>query len=158
MLSSLVQKFSITTNSAAETVHAAQRWFDGIKRNLSSSALLILFRGELGAGKTQFVKGIASSLGVEEDTVVSPSFTYVSEYPISSGKLHHIDLWRAADPEVQTALDIKTMLQIGNVVAVEWSEHLQLDLTSAENIQAFEVSIIGEAEQREIQVQAVSTP
>jgi tRNA threonylcarbamoyladenosine biosynthesis protein TsaE len=158
MLSSLMQQFSIITNSPAETVHAAQRWFDGIKRNLSSAALLILFRGDLGAGKTQFVKGLGAAVGLEPDQLVSPSFTYVSEYLIPSGKLYHIDLWRAADPEVQAALNIQALLQIGNIVAVEWSEHLQLDLTGAENVQVFEVSITGEAEQREIQIQAVKTP
>lgn len=151
-----MQSHSLTTNSAAETVHAAKRWFDGIKRHLDGFAVLVLFTGDLGAGKTQFVKGIALSLGIEESTVLSPSFTYVREYQIPSGKLFHLDLWRAGAAEVQQSLGILDMVQIGNVVAVEWSEHLELDLSALTNVEAYSVSMQGSGDQRAIQIQAVS--
>jgi tRNA threonylcarbamoyladenosine biosynthesis protein TsaE len=79
--------------------------------------------GELGAGKTQFVKGIAKGLGVEDWLyVVSPSFTIMNIYEGNDTNLCHVDLYRIEDSEFEP-LSIEEFLEDG-VVAVEWAERV----------------------------------
>jgi len=80
--------------------------------------------GELGAGKTCFVRGFAAGIGVGNDAWVrSPTFTLINEY---SGRLpvFHIDLYRVALPEAQTGLNLREYLYGDGVSLVEWFEHL----------------------------------
>ena len=58
---------------------------------------VLILQGELGAGKTVFVRGLAVALGIDEQLVHSPSFTIVNEYP-GSRPLYHFDLFRVDDP------------------------------------------------------------
>lgn len=77
--------------------------------------------GELGAGKTQLVKGIAKGIGVEDWLyVVSPSFTIMNIYEGKDKNLCHMDLYRIEDGESEP-LSIDEFLENG-VVAVEWAE------------------------------------
>ncbi len=77
---------------------------------------LICLKGDLGAGKTTFVKGLARGLGIKEGYQVrSPTFTIVNEYPTQKRKLIHIDLYRVRD------FDYSEFLGEG-VVVVEWAE------------------------------------
>ena len=79
--------------------------------------------GELGVGKTQFVKGMAKGLGVEDWLyVVSPSFTIMNVYEGKDVKLCHVDLYRIDGREFET-LNIEEFLEQG-VVAVEWAERV----------------------------------
>lgn len=81
---------------------------------------LFLLRGELGAGKTQLVKGLAKGIGVDDwQYVLSPSFTLMNLY---EGRitLCHVDLYRLESGDVET-LDIEEFLDKG-IVAVEWAE------------------------------------
>ncbi|WP_461831831.1 tRNA (adenosine(37)-N6)-threonylcarbamoyltransferase complex ATPase subunit type 1 TsaE [Aquifex sp.] len=83
--------------------------------NLKGNEVICL-RGELGAGKTTFVKGLAKALGIKEGHQVrSPTFTLVNEYPTERGKLIHIDLYRVRD------FDYSEFIGEG-IVAVEWEE------------------------------------
>ncbi len=76
---------------------------------------LICLKGELGAGKTTFVKGLAKGFGIKEGYQVrSPTFTIVNEYPTRKGKLIHIDLYRVRDFDYSEFLD-------EGVVIVEWA-------------------------------------
>jgi len=82
---------------------------------------LYAISGELGAGKTQFVKGMAKGLGVEDWLyVVSPSFTIMNVYEGKDGRLCHVDLYRIEGSECEP-LSIEEYLEHG-VVAVEWAE------------------------------------
>ena len=77
---------------------------------------VICLKGDLGAGKTTFVKGLARGLGIEEGYQVrSPTFTIVNEYPTERGKLIHIDLYRVRD------FDFSEFVGEG-IVVVEWKE------------------------------------
>jgi tRNA threonylcarbamoyladenosine biosynthesis protein TsaE len=85
---------------------------------------LFLLYGELGAGKTQLVKGLAKGMGVEDwQYVLSPSFTLMSIYE-GRMELCHLDLYRLESGDVDT-LDIEAFLDRG-VVAVEWAERFPL--------------------------------
>jgi tRNA threonylcarbamoyladenosine biosynthesis protein TsaE len=78
--------------------------------------------GELGAGKTVLVRGIAAGLGVADQRMVSsPTFVLVQEYP-GRVPVFHVDLYRLADPAAElAALGLEEMLAAG-VVLIEWAE------------------------------------
>jgi tRNA threonylcarbamoyladenosine biosynthesis protein TsaE len=77
---------------------------------------VICLRGELGAGKTTLVRGLAKGLGIREGYQVrSPTFTLVNEYPTQRGKLIHIDLYRVRD------FDWSEFVGQG-VLVIEWAE------------------------------------
>ncbi len=81
---------------------------------------VICLEGDLGAGKTTFVKGLAEGLGIKEGYQVrSPTFTIVNVYPTEKGNLIHIDLYRAGD------FDVDEFLGQG-IIAVEWAEGLDV--------------------------------
>jgi tRNA threonylcarbamoyladenosine biosynthesis protein TsaE len=95
-----------------------------IGEQLSGGEILLL-DGPLGAGKTIFVKGIASGLGIDPEEVTSPSFTLVNPY---QGRLQffHIDLYRLDEgAAAANAVDLEELLSDERaVVAIEWAERL----------------------------------
>lgn len=82
---------------------------------------VILLTGDLGAGKTAFVKGLAEGLGVDPDEVSSPTFTLIQEYRGGRLTLYHIDLYRLAPREVGD-LGLDELVDSGGVVAMEWPD------------------------------------
>jgi tRNA threonylcarbamoyladenosine biosynthesis protein TsaE len=106
----------ITSASEAETMRAGA----DLAGSMANGAVVLL-RGELGAGKTAFVRGLAAGLGVPDDEVSSPTFTLVQEY---HGRLtlYHADLYRISAAETDDlALDD---VGVSGVVAIEWAEKL----------------------------------
>jgi tRNA threonylcarbamoyladenosine biosynthesis protein TsaE len=85
----------------------------------------VALSGPLGAGKTQFVKGLAAGLGVPPDEpVVSPTFVLVREYA-GRLKLYHIDAYRLRDAAELAALGVEEMRQAADaVVVVEWADRV----------------------------------
>jgi tRNA threonylcarbamoyladenosine biosynthesis protein TsaE len=86
---------------------------------------LILLSGELGAGKTVLVRGIATGMGIDPGLVRSPTFVLHHVYRAGTKVLHHLDLYRLGPRADIRLLDIEDMLQSGGVVIVEWGEHAQ---------------------------------
>ena len=89
--------------------------------------MLVILRGEVGAGKTTLVKGIAAALGaaVEKD-VTSPTFTLVHEYENERVHLFHLDLYRLEREEQIAVLGLEEMLAEPNaLVLVEWGERFE---------------------------------
>lgn len=84
---------------------------------------IIAFRGDLGAGKTAFTRGIARGLGIT-GPVTSPTYTLVNEYPEGRLPLFHFDLYRLNDSDELFELGWEDYLSRGGVCAVEWSEHV----------------------------------
>jgi tRNA threonylcarbamoyladenosine biosynthesis protein TsaE len=106
----------IVTRSDAETEAVGA----DLASRLTSGARVLLY-GELGAGKTAFVRGLAAGLGIDPDEVSSPTFTLVQEYR-GRLSLFHVDLYRLAPGEVDDlGLDA---LAADGVLAVEWAERL----------------------------------
>ena len=81
---------------------------------------VVLLSGELGAGKTAFVRGLARGLGAAPEDVTSPTFTLIQEYRTAAGVLFHIDLYRLKPAEVQD-LGLDEMMGEG-ILAIEWPD------------------------------------
>ena len=86
-----------------------------------SAGSVVAFTGDLGAGKTAFVRGMARGLGVEE-RVTSPTFTIVNEYNNGKKPLFHFDLYRIYDADELFDIGWEDYLARGGICAVEWSE------------------------------------
>lgn len=84
---------------------------------------VIAYRGDLGAGKTAFTRGLARGLGVEE-TVTSPTYTIVNEYLGGRLPLFHFDMYRLGSADELFDIGWEDYLDRGGVCAVEWSENV----------------------------------
>ena len=84
---------------------------------------VVLLSGELGAGKTAFVRGLARGLGADPDEVASPTFVLLTSYP-GRLTLHHADLYRLRGDGDERELGLEELPGPGGVLAVEWAERL----------------------------------
>jgi tRNA threonylcarbamoyladenosine biosynthesis protein TsaE len=108
----------ITTRSAEETI-AFGRTLTG----LLAPPKLVLLRGDLGAGKTTLVKGIAAAFeAAAEEDVTSPTFTLVHEYRGPHANLFHIDLYRVDTPRELETLGLDDLRDENSVLLIEWGE------------------------------------
>lgn len=91
---------------------------------------VLLLSGDLGAGKTVLVRGIAAALGVDPAAVQSPTFTVVREHHEGRRPLIHVDLYRL-EPAEAAALGLEELLAGPGVKAVEWAERLPFPVPGA---------------------------
>jgi tRNA threonylcarbamoyladenosine biosynthesis protein TsaE len=103
------------TGSESETETAGE----SLGRELPPGSVVLLY-GDLGAGKTAFVRGMARGIGANPDEVSSPTFTLVQEYS-GSAKLYHVDLYRLEGPEIDD-LGLEDLVSGDGIVAIEWAE------------------------------------
>lgn len=82
---------------------------------------IVLFRGDLGAGKTTIIKEIGRYLGVTSD-MSSPSFGIVNEYKVDNKVIYHIDLYRIEELEEIYEFGLPEILESGNICLIEWPE------------------------------------
>lgn len=108
----------IKSETPEETMYAAAGFATKLKKGD-----LVLLSGDLGAGKTLFVKGAASALGIDPDQVTSPTFTLIHRYAGSGQIIHHLDLYRVRQEDRPLLFDWDELLCEG-VVFVEWGEDL----------------------------------
>ena len=106
------------THSREETAALGGRLADALK-----TGRVVAFTGDLGAGKTAFVSGMARALGVEE-RVTSPTFTIVNEYEGGRLPLFHFDMYRLDGADELFHIGWEDYLARGGVCAVEWSENV----------------------------------
>ena len=107
----------IFTNSEAETEAAGAQ----LAASLPDGAVVALY-GDLGAGKTAFVRGMARGMGIEA-RVSSPTFTIVNEY-LARRELYHFDMYRLDSSDELFDIGWEDYLSRGGVCAVEWSERV----------------------------------
>jgi len=130
------------TASAAETTQLGRTL--GERLQPGDTVLLI---GDLGAGKTCFIQGLCSGLGVEEP-VTSPTFTLINEYQ-GRQPVAHFDLYRLNDPESVLDIGFDEYVDSNQVCLIEWADKF-LEIMPAD---AIEVRIeIGEGERRKLVV------
>ena len=91
---------------------------------------VIAYRGDLGAGKTAFTRGLAKGLGAK-DCVTSPTYTIVNEYLSGRLPLFHFDMYRLRSAEDLFDIGWEDYLDRGGICAVEWSENVQEALEDA---------------------------
>jgi tRNA threonylcarbamoyladenosine biosynthesis protein TsaE len=108
-----------TTTSEEETRQVAGT----LVRELSAGAVVLL-SGDLGAGKTAFVRGLAEGLGIDPAEVTSPTFTVVHEYAGGRLPLVHVDLYRLDRADLDE-IGLDSDLANRGVLAVEWAERLE---------------------------------
>lgn len=86
---------------------------------------VVALYGDLGAGKTQLVKGICAALGVDPARVSSPTFTIVQEYAGRDGPLYHVDAYRITDPDEFFELGYEDYFYGDGICFVEWPERVE---------------------------------
>jgi tRNA threonylcarbamoyladenosine biosynthesis protein TsaE len=136
-----------TSRGAAETFALGERFGGGL-----AGGEIILLGGALGAGKTVFVKGLASGLGVDAGEVTSPSFTLVNRHDEGRLTLYHLDLYRLDEgASAAHAVDLDELLADERaVIVIEWAERMG-GYPLPQNVWA--VSIRGDGEEpREITI------
>jgi tRNA threonylcarbamoyladenosine biosynthesis protein TsaE len=135
----------IESRSEQDTIDAGRR----LGVSLHGGDIVLLY-GDLGAGKTAFVRGLAAGLGLDPDEVTSPTFTIVQEY---RGRLtlQHVDLYRLSPPEVAD-LGLEDLSDGETVVAIEWADRLP-DLPPSRRI---DVSLEHAGEGRRLRVSRMS--
>ena len=133
-----------TVHSVEETWQAAAE----VARSLAPGTVIAL-HGELGAGKTTFMQGLALALGVTRP-VTSPTFTVCTEYRTQDFTLVHMDLYRLSGPDDLLTIGYPEYLESGAVVAVEWPERAG-DLIPPDALHV-RFSLTGEQETRRIEI------
>ncbi|WP_433963735.1 tRNA (adenosine(37)-N6)-threonylcarbamoyltransferase complex ATPase subunit type 1 TsaE [Tunturiibacter gelidiferens] len=115
----LREKKRFKTRSAAGTLAMGER----VAEMLLPVPKMFVLRGDLGAGKTTLVKGIAAALGASEEEVTSPTFTLVHEYTGKKVRLFHLDLYRLETERELLTLGLEEMSEEQDaLVLVEWGE------------------------------------
>ena len=112
--------YKYTSRSERDTLELAE--------NLESEKfpnMVICLDGELGSGKTIFVKGFAKALGIE-DNITSPTFNIIKEYPLGELPLYHMDVYRL--DEVEDDIGIRDYYNKGGVTIIEWSDLIKDEL------------------------------
>jgi len=130
------------SHSPAETESLGEQFGRAAQRGL-----VIALSGDLGAGKTQFVRGLARGLGIS-GRVHSPTFTLVNEYGGGRLKLFHLDLYRLETAEQILSAGIEEYLRPDGVSVVEWAERLESFKFQVSSFKNVKVEIISESERK----------
>jgi len=133
------------SHSPAETQSLGESWGRAAERGL-----VIALAGDLGAGKTELVKGIARGLGATA-RVHSPTFTLVNEYAGGRWRLFHLDLYRLETPEQIIAAGLEEFLRPDGVTVIEWAEKLKAEGRSQKaetKWVSVKIEILNESERR----------
>ena len=126
-------RLNITSHNESETIALAKKLAP-----LFRPGDLVVLKGELGAGKTAFVRGLAEALGLDGEAVNSPSFTIVNEYP-GERPLYHLDLYRINDPTELEEIGWDEYLQRPGLIVVEWGDKAGHHLPSQYYVISFQI-------------------
>ena len=130
------------SHSATETEALGETW-----GRAANHGLVIALSGDLGAGKTQLVKGIARGLGITT-RVHSPTFTLVNVYTGGRLTLFHLDLYRLETQEQILSAGLEEYLRPNGIAVIEWAERMSNDEFRMENLRRVKIEILNENERQ----------
>ena len=135
------------SNSREQTEKIAEE----LSKSLKGGEVIALF-GDLGVGKTVFVKGLAKGLNVKK-RITSPTFVFLKSYPIKINSkpltLHHLDLYRSASNADVQSLGLDELFSQNSIVVLEWAHRIHNDLPK----KRIDVKIVmGNAEKRRVEI------
>jgi tRNA threonylcarbamoyladenosine biosynthesis protein TsaE len=133
---------TLISHSPADTEALGERF-----GRVAQSGWVIALSGELGAGKTQFVKGVARGLGISA-RVHSPTFTLVAEYNGGRLALFHLDLYRLETPEQILSAGVEEFLQPDGVAVIEWAERITGSRAPMANEKRVQIEILNETDRK----------
>jgi L-threonylcarbamoyladenylate synthase len=110
----------ITSRSEENTRNTGKELWQKYEKYLGSRAVVFALEGPMGAGKTQFTKGLARAMGIK-DEIISPTFNLELDY---EGKLFHFDAWRLSNGEELERLGLKGLINNKSVIAIEWADRV----------------------------------
>jgi tRNA threonylcarbamoyladenosine biosynthesis protein TsaE len=108
----------------SHSVHQTETIAAELARNLRGGECIALY-GDLGAGKTQFVRGLVQGLGANPHAVSSPTFVLLNVYDTGRLKVFHLDAYRVSGAEDFEAIGFAELLEQVGVVVVEWAERVE---------------------------------
>ena len=132
----------LISHSPAETEAHGETW-----GRAAAAGWVIALSGDLGAGKTQWVRGFARGLGAV-GRVHSPTFTLVNEYPGGRLSLFHLDLYRLETPEQILSAGVLEYLTPEGVAVLEWAERLPTAALAGVRLRRVQIETLGETERR----------
>ena len=121
------------SDSERQTEAIASDLAQGLRRGT-----VVLLFGELGAGKTAFVRGFVQGVGIDPEEVSSPTFTVIHEY--GRGRVYHVDLYRL-EPDEVGELGLEELPEKGGLVCIEWADRIAHTVPGAISV---EISDVGE--------------
>lgn len=118
-------KNEVLSRSEENTKNIAKEFWQKYEMHKGKRAIVFALQGEMGAGKTQFTKGLAKAMGIDE-LITSPTYAIENNYkiPDSRFELHHIDAWRLEKSDELRALGFEDLIKNKAVVAIEWAERV----------------------------------
>ncbi|HKB88142.1 MAG TPA: L-threonylcarbamoyladenylate synthase [Patescibacteria group bacterium] len=114
-------KNEVLSRSEENTQNIGKELWQKYENYKGKRAIVFALEGQMGAGKTQFTKGLARAMGITE-LVTSPTFALENEYGEGSKKLFHFDTWRLENSDELTALGFPDLIKNKSVVSIEWAE------------------------------------
>ena len=117
------------SRSAAETKKIAKLFAEELlKTKIGRGAFVVIFKGDLGAGKTTFIQGLMKGLGIK-GKIMSPTFTLLRSYKVRNenfSKVHHFDCYRINEAEEIKELKFKELIKDPqNIILIEWPERIK---------------------------------
>jgi len=140
-------KYNKLTTGQAETRKLGQKLGQAILKSLDSKDNFIIgLYGDLGGGKTTFIKGIASGLGIKKP-ITSPTFTLLKQYKTPKVELFHFDFYRLKNPNDAFGVGLEEYLKKpGSVSVIEWADRVE-GFLSQENL-AIEFDFISQNQRK----------
>lgn len=111
----------VISKSEENTQNIAKELWQKYEKFWHKRSIIFALQGEMGAGKTQFTKGLALAMGIPQ-LVTSPTFAIENEYGEEKNKLFHFDAWRLEDSSELTALGFEDLVKNKSVISIEWAE------------------------------------
>ena len=133
----LKDKNEVLSRSEENTQNVGKELWQKYESYKGKRAIVFALEGSMGAGKTQFTKGLARAMGIKE-LVTSPTYALENTYQIQDSRfeLHHFDAWRMENPEELKALEFEKLIKNRSVIAIEWAEKV------ADEIRKFDLDAI----------------